>query len=426
MSAPRLAAAFGFGSAARGAAEEENVLPERGAGEGKAAETGRGAAKGAQGSGNALPERGAADAAAAETGRGGAEKENVLPERGAAGEGPLVLDGGGAILQEEPDARDPVRAVGLNTGNLLFMSALQRIFPAPLLPHDYRARGIDPRRYRYIVLSDLIWIRPHDVFPAVERLLEDTDARILPLSVGLQAPSCGERFRLHPRTVRLLARLQERALLGARGEYTAAVLADHGIRNVQPVGCPSLYWPLRRDFRVEGCPAGGPVRAAANFRTFYGRATHAERVFLRWCADRGLRFVEQTEQPVTEEFLNGDAPFFAYIRRYLRLRGVLFADEAEWRAALSAYDFSIGMRFHGNVMAVRCGKPALFLRHDSRTAELIDFFRLPALDAEDFDGRPLGYYGELADYSAFNAAYPARFDAFVACLRRNGFTVREG
>ena len=115
------------------------------------------------------------------------------------------------------------------------------------------------------------------------------------------------------------------------------MLADHGIRNVQPVGCPSLYWPLRRDFRVEGCPAGGPVRAAANFRTFYGRATHAERVFLRWCADRGLRFVEQTEQPVTEEFLNGDAPFFAYIRRYLRLRGVLFADEAEWRAALSAY-----------------------------------------------------------------------------------------
>lgn len=402
MSAPRLAAAFGLGSAARGAAES------------------------AQGGGSALPERGAGEGKAAETGRGGAEKENVLPERGAAGEGPLVLDGGGAILQEEPDARDPVRAVGLNTGNLLFMSALQRIFPAPLLPHDYRARGIDPRRYRYIVLSDLIWIRPHDVFPAVERLLEDTDARILPLSVGLQAPSCGERFRLHPRTVRLLARLQERALLGARGEYTAAVLADHGIRNVQPVGCPSLYWPLRRDFRVEGCPAGGPVRAAANFRTFYGRATHAERVFLRWCADRGLRFVEQTEQPVTEEFLNGDAPFFAYIRRYLRLRGVLFADEAEWRAALSAYDFSIGMRFHGNVMAVRCGKPALFLRHDSRTAELIDFFRLPALDAEDFDGRPLGYYGELADYSAFNAAYPARFDAFVAFLRRNGFTVREG
>ena len=302
----------------------------------------------------------------------------AVPEKGAeggavrvqpAGEGPLVLDGGGAILQEAPDARDPVLSVGRNTGNLLFMSALQKLFPAALLPHDYRARGIDPKQYRYIVLSDLIWIRPNDEFPAVEQLLDDTSARILPLSVGLQAPARDLGFRLRPRTVRLLARLQERALLGVRGEYTAEVLRAHGIRNVQPVGCPSLYWPQRRDFRIESRVPGRPLRAAANFRTFYGRATHAERVFLRWCADRGLRFVEQTEQEVTPDFLNGDEPFFAYIRRYLRLRGVLFADEAEWRAALSAYDFSIGMRFHGNVMALRCGAPALFLRHDSRTAE---------------------------------------------------------
>ena len=358
----------------------------------------------------------------------------AVPEKGAeggavrvqpAGEGPLVLDGGGAILQVAPDARDPVLSVGRNTGNLLFMSALQKLFPAALLPHDYRARGIDPKQYRYIVLSDLIWIRPNDEFPAVEQLLDDTSARILPLSVGLQAPARDLGFRLRPRTARLLARLQERALLGVRGEYTAEVLRAHGIRNVQPVGCPSLYWPQQRDFRIESRVPGRPLRAAANFRTFYGRATHAERVFLRWCADRGLRFVEQTEQEVTPDFLNGDEPFFAYIRRYLRLRGVLFADEAEWRAALSAYDFSIGMRFHGNVMALRCGAPALFLRHDSRTAELIDFFRLPSMEAEDFDGsRPLAYYYERADYSAFNAAYPSRFDAFVAFLRRNGFTVR--
>ena len=39
MSAPRLAAAFGLGSAARGGAEKENAWPERGAADGAAAET---------------------------------------------------------------------------------------------------------------------------------------------------------------------------------------------------------------------------------------------------------------------------------------------------------------------------------------------------------------------------------------------------
>ena len=354
-------------------------------------------------------------------------------ERCAGGERPLVLSGGGGLLQDPYDARCPVWSLGQNTGNLLFMSALRRIFPAAVFPHDYRARGIDVSAFCYIVTSDLIWINPNEVFPAVEQLLDDTDAPVIPLSVGLQAPSRGFSFPLHPRTVRLLARLQERALLGARGEYTAEVLAAHGIRNVQPVGCPSLYWPMRRSFRVERSAgggggefcAGGEICAAANFRTFYGRATPAERAFLRWCARYGLRFVEQTELPFTADFWGGEGEDFARVRAYLDVRRALFAGEGEWRAAMAAYHFSIGMRFHGNVMAVRAGVPALFLRHDARTAEMIDFFRLPSMESERFDeALPIEAYCERADYRPFNAAYPARFDAFLSFLRANGLAVR--
>lgn len=341
------------------------------------------------------------------------------------GERPLVLSGGGGLLQDPFDARDPVWSLGQNTGNLLFMSALRRIFPAAVFPHDYRARGIDVAAFRYIVTSDLIWINPNEVFPALEQLLDDTAAPVIPLSVGLQAPSYDFPFPLHPRTVRLLARLQERALLGARGEYTAEVLAAHGIRNVQPVGCPSLYWPLSRSFRVAPRPREGELCAAANFRTFYGASTPAERAFLRWCARYGLRFVEQTQLPLTADFWGGAGEDFARVRAYLDVRRALFAGEREWRAAMSAYDFSIGMRFHGNVMAVRAGVPALFLRHDARTAEMIDFFRLPSMESERFDETlPLEAYLARADYRPFNAAYPARFDAFLSFLRANGLAVR--
>ena len=359
------------------------------------------------------------------------------------GERPLVLSGGGGLLQDPFDARDPVWSLGQNTGNLLFMSALRRIFPAAVFPHDYRARGIDVAAFRYIVTSDLIWINPNECFPALEQLLDDTAAPVIPISVGLQAPSYDFPFPLHPRTVRLLSRLQERALLGARGEYTAEVLAAHGIRNVQPVGCPSLYWPMRRSFRVERRAGGGPCAggeagaggevgaggealcAAANFRTFYGASTPAERAFLRWCARYGLRFVEQTQLPLTADFWGGAGEDFARVRAYLDVRRALFAGEKEWRAAMAAYDFSIGMRFHGNVMAVRAGVPALFLRHVSRTADMIDFFRLPSMESERFDeDLPIEAYYERADYRPFNAAYPARFDAFLSFLRANGLAVR--
>ena len=98
----------------------------------------------------------------------------AVPEKGAEGgaarvqpaeEGPLVLDDGGAILQEAPDARDPVLSVGREYGQSSVYERAAKAVPAALLPHDYRARGIDPKQYRYIVLSDLIWIRPNERVP---------------------------------------------------------------------------------------------------------------------------------------------------------------------------------------------------------------------------------------------------------------------
>lgn len=44
--------------------------------------------------------------------------------------------------------------------------------------------------------------------------------------------------------------------------------------------------------------------------------------------------------------------------------------------------FAFGTRFHGNMVAMHNGIPALWVTHDSRTKELTDFLHLPCVPLE--------------------------------------------
>jgi hypothetical protein len=46
--------------------------------------------------------------------------------------------------------------------------------------------------------------------------------------------------------------------------------------------------------------------------------------------------------------------------------------------------FSIGPRFHGNVLAVISGIPALFVAHCGRVNEMIKFFKFPYIPLNDY------------------------------------------
>ncbi len=98
----------------------------------------------------------------------------------------------------------------------------------------------------------------------------------------------------------------------------------------------------------------------------------------------------------------------------------------EWISAIEGYDFSIGMRFHGNVMGLRAGLKSLFITSDSRTEELTSFFNLPSLKIDKFEvNRPPSYYYDVADYSEFNKSYPMIFDAFIDFVQKNGMEVAD-
>lgn len=328
-----------------------------------------------------------------------------------------------AILQTKFDHKYPMESLGMNTGNLLFFSALNKLLSAEKLPYNYKKMDIELQKYKSIVITDLIWINENSVYPLLEQLVQDYRGKIIPISIGLQANNYDNNFKIHTRTLRLLHSLGERCILGVRGNFTAEILNKNGIKNIEVIGCPSLFWNNRRSFKIKNDMRGQgeEINVMANFRTFWGRARLKERKFLRYCANNKFRFVEQTNHNVTLEFLNNDKPFYKYINEYMQQFKTIYFNEEEWRKATLSYDFSIGMRFHGNIMALRNGHKALFIIHDSRTRELTDYFNLPVINIEDFDDtKQINYYYNLADYSSFNSTYGEKFDRFMNFLKKNG------
>ena len=109
-----------------------------------------------------------------------------------------------------------------------------------------------------------------------------------------------------------------------------------------------------------------------------------------------------------------------FMPTYVKKRTMFFIFE-DWYKFCLDKGFSIGTRFHGNVVPILAGVPALFITFDSRTKELTDYFNFPTLDASEFlIDKPMEYYYDLADYSKFNKTYPEKLDNFIDfCLLNN-------
>lgn len=314
--------------------------------------------------------------------------------------------------------------VGNNTGNLVFIRALKDILHPKIFPLwdvDSGAFRDDPEVSAYVT-TELIWLTEHTVYPHVWKMLQGIgDKPLIPISVGIHSRTESTKLALHPDTVKLLRTISERAILGVRGEYTASVLERLGVINLQIIGCPSLYYGMNDHFRIEKQPFREEMRTVCNFRTFYGKLNPPECEFLTYAANRKMPFVEQTQQELTLLNCQNNEPQFQYFSEWLKAQKKVFFEIEPWVEWLRQFDFSFGSRFHGNVLAVMNGIPALTMVIDGRMQEMTKFFRLPTLDMKDFSmDKPLSYYYDQADFSEFNRVYPQRLANFRDFLHRNG------
>lgn len=339
---------------------------------------------------------------------------------------------------------DLFTATGFNTGNLAFALAAHKIMAGDKTYFDWTfdPAAID-RAFDAAVLVCANMINPDlDLSGLAERL----DALTLPLcvfSIGCQGPLDCTEFALQPGTLRFLQVVARKCRsFGIRGATSARFLISLGIDNWQIVGCPSNFlggvsdarWQMEQRIRRTG-PVLLHVDMVADLAALLA-------TFRSLTADVACQYMVQSPYLlvdlartstadqldaaklwVMQAFGIGDAgASLAFIRDALR---VFFSME-EWSAYTTRFDFSLGARLHGNIVAMRCGVPCLVVAHDERTRELSETLALPYLVLDEFLA-----LGSLADARAFVAsrldAYWARCavlaERFVALLRDNGISV---
>ncbi|MCG5500807.1 polysaccharide pyruvyl transferase family protein [Ectothiorhodospira lacustris] len=276
--------------------------------------------------------------------------------------------------------------------------------------------------------------------------IEKLDLPVCTFGFGCQAP-LGQSIKdsiVDQRSIRLLKVIAERSTtVGVRGEFTADLCAKYGVKNVRVVGCQSVYvatttnWSSRSKLLSLSDPNN--IRVVAN----YSLSDHPNLIGLPM--KLGSDFIGQgnpTEEAISlgeidkKDFISSGS-FYLYpgIRKafasglidqneffdHCREHFFKFYDVPSWLAHIrKKYDFSFGTRFHGNVVALWSGIPALFIVHDMRTLELCEHFKLPYLmHTQVKSSMELRDLVEACDYSDFFKKFQMNFSEFVTYLSEN-------
>ena len=60
-----------------------------------------------------------------------------------------------------------------------------------------------------------------------------------------------------------------------------------------------------------------------------------------------------------------------------------FQDPNAWRMFASQFDFYLGDRLHGGIVALQTGVPAILISEDQRVSEVANFFGIPEVSIKD-------------------------------------------
>lgn len=333
--------------------------------------------------------------------------------------------------------------IGNNSGNLLFSTAATRILSTKgtkvvangLRPNPDDAEEIN-EKYDALVLPFANAFRPQfeGRLRRFAELIERLSIPVVVFGCGAQAGLSFETEQLHSmsETVKRFARavLDRSASIGVRGEFTEGYLRGLGFRDVEVIGCPSMFMfgdrigieKVRKLGPESRIAVNAPSSNAKLFGSRLGKMAPNYPNLTYVAQDR--RELEQLlwGQSVEAASKGGAFPANAFhpLSREDRVR--FFLDPWVWIEWMRGRDFSFGTRIHGNFVALLAGTPAFVLAHDSRTTELAEYFEVPyrmIREGESENLRIEELYEE-ADYSRFEKGHDERVRRASSFLDRNG------
>lgn len=251
-------------------------------------------------------------------------------------------------------------------------------------------------------------------YEGIKNLLEKIHKPVIVAGLGA---NCFTGFdtefykKLKPSTVDFMHYLSGRCLeLGVRGSYTAEVLNQLGIKNAVPIGCPSFYEMGReRILTKKRYLSPDKIFFTQNLsnslceKNFTVCQDHQEREIINLIAFGKLGELYKNE---------------AVMQKYARKRYRVFSSISEWKEFASNFDFAVGYRVHGSILALNSGCIPLCCNGDSRAREMCELMKIPLNGTFSPESDLFEVY-ENIDVSELNASYPKLYDNFASFIMRN-------
>jgi Polysaccharide pyruvyl transferase len=293
---------------------------------------------------------------------------------------------------------------GGNTGNLAFQYAVATHLRSDVPVLHW---GMNAKQFRssgdIIVLPLANQLGCHTDLASAAAKLNEIELPVIGVGLGAQAASLDADVQLSEGTrdwLDTIASLSPTgaANLGVRGTYTQVQISKNGWPHASVVtGCPSNFINLGDDFidqiaaGFQRRPALIAVAAGIPYSKHLASLEHnlADMVTATggaYIVQHGLEMLRLARNEfdalppdlftLCHEYIQPSSSpeeFKAWCRRF----AYAFYDVRAWMDFLRRFDFVVGTRFHGAMLAIQAGIPAACIAHDSRTYEMCQTMKVP-------------------------------------------------
>ncbi|MFC3202528.1 polysaccharide pyruvyl transferase family protein [Alteromonas oceani] len=291
---------------------------------------------------------------------------------------------------------------GNNFGNMLFTYAAHRqIDKSENVGFRNLDKAIDNNISKLLVPA-ANWINLKQDWGWLAEEIEQSKLPCVAVGLGAQLESLEEVSQVPEGTKRLLEVIAERSsALAVRGEFTAEVINKLGVKNVEVLGCPSLFSfgklpKLRPQASNQRIRIGvGPTR----YHLHKGNLKDKQQMLYRFAIREASSIYYQSEayeiKLLSREDLSENEhqlamsyygfSNFSFFERALMEKGKYHTNLNSWLVDVAKDDVYVGTRIHGAIAATLAGTPPLLITHDKRTEELAESMCVPSINIMDFE-----------------------------------------
>ncbi|WP_082481339.1 polysaccharide pyruvyl transferase family protein [Pseudomonas sp. Leaf127] len=345
--------------------------------------------------------------------------------------------------------------VGHNTGNLAFHYAINRLINTVPRTVSWSSSA------EQINLMGDIGIMPcanqlgsHMNMGGLANTFKNLKTNMLAIGLGAQGGVGHDDIPVLPQgTLSWLEELVARAAsdkpnITVRGDYTLKVMEHYGFGDKAiSMGCPSLLINKSRNLGEqleERYKSNYQKVAIASGHPNWKALSAIEASLVRIMEDtHGMYIVQATDEAVAlsrndfdlvnpayisklKSYLKlnlDDAQFTQWIRKYF----ISFYNIPAWMEYLKRFDFIVGARIHGVMLAIQAGVPGLCIAHDSRIRELCEKSKIPYVMADQIkDGITLNDLKTLSEFDgkAFDKNRETIAEQYKMFFANNGVSIR--